>query len=227
MEGFFRNRLDAGHQLAERLEQYRGSNAFVLGLARGGVEVGYGVAKPLHLPLRALVVRKIGAPFNPEFALGAVSETGDLWLDQATIRQLGVPISYLQRESARELEVARKCRQRYPNQPDLASFLGRPVIIVDDGIAPGASAVAAVESVRNLDAAEVILATPVASRTVVEELKSRVDKLVVLLEPEPFYAVGLFYQKFGQVEDDTVIRLLHKAPLGAAISHEPVASQGK
>jgi putative phosphoribosyl transferase len=221
MERNLRDRLEAGHELAERLERYGGSDALVLGLARGGVEVAYGLTEALHLPLRALVVRKIGAPFNPELALGAVSETGATWLDTETIRQLHVPAAYLQREMERELEVARERQRRYSIGPDLASLRGRSVIIVDDGIATGASARVAVQSVRSLGAGEVILATPVASAQAVEELRPRVDDLVVLVVPEPFYAVGLFYRDFGQVDDDTVIHYLHQAQLRAIDRREP------
>jgi putative phosphoribosyl transferase len=207
----FADRLDAGRRLADALRQYVGSAAVVLGMARGGVEVGAGLAEELHLPLRALVVRKLGAPQNPELALGAVSETGVRWLDPALVRATGASEQYVERISAQEEAEARRRRQEYAVGPGLETVRGCPAIVVDDGIATGASALVAVRSVRGLDASEVILAVPVASRQAVAMLRPAVDRLVVLDTPDPFFAVGLYYRHFDQVSDAEVVRYLKAA----------------
>jgi putative phosphoribosyl transferase len=201
----FPNRLEAGRQLAEELTTYRGSDAVVIGLARGGVVVGYAVAEALGLPLQAIVVRKIGAPRNPEMALGAVSETGALWLDRLTVEETGASEQYLQAEIAARTAEARERRARYVVGSNLIMVQHRPAIVVDDGIATGATAVVAAQSVRGLGAAEVVLATPVSSSQATWLLERRVDRLVTLLTPKRFVAVGLHYEDFNQVSDEEVV----------------------
>jgi predicted phosphoribosyltransferase len=204
----FPNRLEAGRQLAEALIAYRGSDAVVFGLARGGVVVGYAVAEALGLPLQAIVVRKIGAPRNPELALGAVSETGALWLDPFTVQETGASEQYLEAETAAKQAEAKERRERYAIGPELGVVANRPAIVVDDGIATGATALVAVKSVRDLGAAGVVLATPVASSHAAWLLERRVDRLVTLATPKRFVAVGLHYEDFDQVSDEEVMRYL-------------------
>jgi putative phosphoribosyl transferase len=211
MDGGFVDRLDAGRQLAAKLEEYRGTDAVVLGMARGGVVVGFAVAQALRLPLRALAVRKVGAPGNPELAVGAVSETGVRWIDTALARATGASESYLEREVERQIAEAQRRRRAYAVGPDLSSVRGHLAIVVDDGIATGASALVAVRSVRELGASQVILATPAAAPQAVHLLQPQVDRLVTLLTPDPFMSVGLYYQDFGQVGDDEVVRYLEQA----------------
>jgi putative phosphoribosyl transferase len=213
MDDRFRDRLAAGEQLATALQEYRGSNSVVLGMARGGVAVGYAVAKSLDLALEALVVRKLGAPQNPELAIGAVSETGALWLDQNLVQATGASREYIQREVAEQVAEANRRQREYAIGPGLEVIRGRTAIVSDDGIATGASALVAVQSARNRGASTVILAVPVASRQAVRLLQPAVDQLVVLAEPDPFYAVGLYYQHFDQVTDNEVIDYLRRAAI--------------
>lgn len=207
----FVDRLDAGKALARALEEYRNSEAVVLGMARGGVEVGYAVAETLGLALEALVVRKLGAPKNPELAIGAVSETGALWLDHTTVAKTGASEEYIRREIAEQVAEAKRRQQEYASGQGLDAIRGKTAIVVDDGIATGASALVAVKSARNLGASRVVLAAPVASQQAVKSLTSLVDQLVVLAEPDPFYAVGLHYGHFHQVTDAQVISYLRRA----------------
>ncbi|MGH2449033.1 MAG: phosphoribosyltransferase family protein [Chloroflexota bacterium] len=211
MDQRFLDRVTAGERLASRLTAYRHTDSVVVGMARGGVPVGFAVAERLHLPLRALVIRKLGAPRNPELAIGAVSETGAVQLDPQVIQASGATAAYIEAEMSQEMREARRRQEEYATGPDLASIEGRTAIITDDGIATGSSAVVAVKSARDLGARTVVLAVPVASRQSIEMLEPLVDRLVVLAEPDPFLAVGLYYQDFGQVSDAEVISYLSRA----------------
>jgi predicted phosphoribosyltransferase len=208
MAGGFVDRMDAGRQLAQALAEYSNANGLVLALPRGGVVVGYAVAEALHLPLQALVVRKLGAPQNPELAIGAVSETGVQWLDGSLVRATGAGEAYIQREIAAQVVEARRRQQEYAIGPGLGAVRDRVAVLVDDGIATGATALVAARSARDLGASQVILATPVASPPAVRFLQPEVDRLVALGTPEPFVAVGLYYQRFDQVSDAEVINYL-------------------
>lgn len=207
----FADRIEAGRALAERLERYRATDAQILGMARGGVIVGLGAAEVLALPLRALVVRKLGAPHNPELAIGAVSETGQLWIDRGLVLATGATEAYLQSEIARQVEEARRREAEYAAASPSTSLAGATCIVADDGIATGASALVGVRSARDLGAARVVLATPVASPQAVSALRSEVDEMVVLATPDPFVAVGLYYTNFEQTTDAEVIRALREA----------------
>lgn len=207
----FIDRIDAGRLLASALSEYRGTAAIVTGLARGGVAVGFAVAEELDLPLQALVVRKIGAPRNPELAIGAVSETGVERLDPYIVQSTGATPDYIERAVAQEVAEARRRQQEYAVGPGLEALRGQTAMVVDDGIATGASALVAVRSVRDLGASDVVLATPVASTQAVHFLRAEVDNMVVLDTPEPFYAVGLYYEHFGQVTDAEVVHYLEVA----------------
>lgn len=211
MAAGFVDRLDAGRQLAEALDGYRDGDALVLGLARGGVVVGYAVAEALRLSLGVLVVRKLGAPNNPELAMGAVSETGVQWLDPKIARATGATESYIAREIAVQTEEARRRRQEYSVGPGLEEVRDKTAIVVDDGIATGATALVAAQSAQGLGAARVVLATPVASLQAVQLLRPEVDQLVTLEVPDPFLAVGFHYRHFGQISDQEVVRYLRLA----------------
>lgn len=211
MDGGFRDRTEAGERLVEALEEYRNGRAVVLGLPRGGVVVGAAVARAIGLPLEALVVRKLGAPTNPELAIGAVSETGVRWLDYRLVREIGATESYIQAEVERQVAEARRRQEEYRAGVGLEIVRGAPAIVVDDGIATGATALVGVQSARELGATSVVLATPVASRQASEGLRGYVDRLVVLATPDPFIAVGMHYESFGQVSDGEVVRLLAEA----------------
>lgn len=205
------DRVDAGHHLAKALSEYRDSSAVVVGLARGGVVVGYGVSEQLDLPLQALVVRKLGAPSNPELAIGAISETGVQWIDPYLVAVTAASEAYIRGAERRELTEARRRQEEYHTGPGLESIRGRPAIVVDDGIATGATAMAAVRSARELGAGRVVLAAPVASAPAAQLLRPEVDDFVALDIPDPFYAVGLYYRNFDQVSDQEVIAYLDRA----------------
>lgn len=211
MHRVFTDRLEAGRLLAQALSEYRGTDAVVLGMARGGVAVGYAVSEALHLPLQALVVRKVGSAVNPELAIGAVSETGALWLDQGLSRATGSSRNYVEAELQRQRAEAARRQQEYGVEHGLQQVQGRQAIVVDDGIATGASALVAVRSARDLGASRVVLAAPVASPQSVGMLSEAADRVVVLDRPSRFYAVGLYYRDFEQVSDAEVIRYLEAA----------------
>jgi putative phosphoribosyl transferase len=211
MNGNFVDRLDAGRRLAKELEGYRAGDAVVLGLARGGVVVGYAVARELNIPLRALIVRKLGAPRNPELALGAVSETGVRWLDESLVRATGATEEYVRREIATQMAEARRRQQEYGLGLGSEIVRDRPAIVVDDGIATGATAMVALRSARDLGASEIVLATPVASTQAVKMLQPATDRLIVVHVPDPFLAVGFHYRHFDQVTDAEVVDLLRSA----------------
>jgi putative phosphoribosyl transferase len=214
----YADRLDAGRRLVDLLEEYRDTDTIVLGLARGGIVVGFAVAEVLHLPLQAIVVRKIGAPFQPELAVGAVSETGASWIDGDIVRRLHASDEYLQKEVSGKRAEASERKRIYAVGPGLEAIRGKQVILVDDGIATGATALVAVQSARELGASKVILATPVASRQSIEFLQPRVDELAVVATPRDFFAIGQFYRHFEQVSDEEVVRYLLLAQHAATVA---------
>ena len=206
----FANRVDAGRRLAERLEGYRSPETIVLAVPRGGVVVGYEVARALNVPLDVTVPRKIGAPGQPELAIGAVGDDVVV-LDQSAISYLNVREEYLRDEIARQkAEIERRMRLYRGDKPfpDLA---GKTVILVDDGMATGATTLAAARAVRERNPGKLVLAVPVAPPESVAKLRPEVDEIVVLETPEPFFAVGSWYTIFDQTTDEEVIDLLSRA----------------
>jgi putative phosphoribosyl transferase len=209
----FRDRRAAGRQLAERLETYRERPAtVVLGLPRGGVVVAAEIAAALRLPLDVVIARKIPAPGNPELAVGAVAEGGEPWLDERSMALAAVTWDHLVREVDRQHEeIARRARL-YRRGRTLTLPPRATVIVVDDGVATGATVVAALRAVRQRAPARLVLAVPVAPPEAPDLLRPLVDELVVLATPEEFPAVGTFYDDFRQVSDDDVCRLLGHGP---------------
>jgi putative phosphoribosyl transferase len=204
----FSNRAEAGKLLATALKGAVGKDAIVLAIPRGGVTVGFEVAKALNIPLDVIVPRKIGAPNNPELAIGAVTEDGTIILDDELVRYLQVSQDYIKEESERQqLEIERRLRT-YRGDVPYSSFKNREVIIVDDGIATGYTIKAALASVRKRGAKTVVIAVPVAPTSVIEELKKEGENVVCLQTPEFFYAIGEFYEDFTQIDDEEVARLL-------------------
>ena len=209
----FKNRREAGKLLAQRLLRYHNENPVVLGLPRGGVEVAYEVALALGAPLDIIVARKLGAPRQPELAIGAVVD-GDrptAVLNQDVIQAFGVSRAYLDAIVARELAEISRRQRAYRGGESPAAIENSTVILVDDGIATGASVKAAIRGLRRKNIRRLILAVPVASRESAQELRPEVDELVCLSLPEDFVAVGAHYEDFGQTEDETVIELLGRA----------------
>jgi predicted phosphoribosyltransferase len=204
----FRDREDAGRRLARVLSKYRGApETVVLGIPRGGIVVASAIARALQLPLGVCAVHKLGAPDNPELAIGAVDDGSVLVVDDDLMQRLEVTPSALEQEIQRQRERLRRWVAERQG-PAEAVGVRRQVIITDDGIATGSTARAAVRSVRNKGAQRVILAVPVAPREAIEGLRPLVDELLCLATPEPFYAVGTFFDEWPQVTDSEVEALL-------------------
>lgn len=180
----------------------------VLAIPRGGVPVGREVAAVIDAPLDIVITRKMGAPGNPELAVGAVTEEGEMILDDELVRTLSVSSDYLKREAARQVEEIRARKKKYRDGRPYPSLKGKTVVIVDDGIATGSTIRAAAESVKKRGAATIIIAAPVAPPETVSELSKVVDRVVCLSTPDYFEAIGEFYQEFEQVEDDVVKEIL-------------------
>ncbi len=209
----FRDRADAGRRLAEALARYRDAAPLVLALPRGGVPVGFEVAKALEAQLDVLLVRKIGVPGHEELALGAVVDGVDpqVVVNENVMAMAAPPAGYLEAAKARELEEIERRRRAYRGDRPPVPVRDRTVIIVDDGIATGATVRAALRGVRQAGPARLVLAVPVAPAETVASLREECDEVVCLETPEPFYAVGLHYGDFGQTTDDEVVNLLAKA----------------
>lgn len=204
----FTDRTAAGTMLAATLAHLRSTDPLVLGLPRGGVPVAAEVARALSADLDVLVVRKIGAPGQPEYAIGAVGEDGIVVLDRRAAQAAGADDAWLARTNARlRAEVDERVR-RFRGDHPMPNVHGRTVIVVDDGLATGSTAQAAVAVLRSLDAGRIVLAVPVGARDTVERLQGLADEVVCLEQPEWFGAVGAHYEDFDQVSDDRVIDIL-------------------
>lgn len=205
----FKDRAQAGKLLAEALQKYaHHPKAVVIGLPRGGVVVAYEVARKLHLPLDIVSPRKIGAPQNPELAIGAITETGEGVFDQQLIHHLKVTPEYIQKTVDFEKQKAQKRLLMYRKGLPPRNLAGKVVLIVDDGLATGATMKAAIQSIKIEKASKIIVGVPVSPSDTLEEIREMVDEVVCLSVPPFFQAVGEFYQAFDQTEDEEVIRLL-------------------
>lgn len=203
----YKDRAEAARVLAEKLVQYRGQNPLILAIPRGAVMMGKILAEELQGELDVVLVRKIGAPGNPEYAIGAVDESGWAYLTDAA-EYLRIPHDYIEREKERQAEICRKRRQQYtPIRPPIDPA-GRIVIVTDDGLATGATMIAALHAVRTRKPAKLICAIPVAARDSLEKVRPLADSVICPLVPPNFMAVGQFYLNFSQVEDEEVERLL-------------------
>jgi predicted phosphoribosyltransferase len=209
----FRDRTDAGRQLAAALHRFRGSDPVVLALPRGGVPVAFEVAVALAAPLDLVLVRKIGAPWQPELAVAAVvdGERMEIVVNEDVVEALSLPEDYVQQKAKREVEEIERRRKAYLGGRERARIAGRTAIVVDDGIATGATVRAALRAVRRQQPSHLVLAVPVAPLDTVDSLRSEVDELVCLSTPFPFGAIGPFYADFRQVSDDEVRELLARA----------------
>jgi putative phosphoribosyl transferase len=207
----FENREDAGRRLAERLARYRDEHPVVFALPRGGVPVGYEISRSLGAPLDVFVARKLGAPGQPEFGIGAVAPGGVRVLNGNVVERLGIPADYLEMVTRRETaEVERRLRHFRGDRPE-PEVRGRTVILVDDGLATGVTARAAVEALRRLGPRHLVLAAPVCAAQTVELLGPEVDELVCLEAPPDLGAIGFWYRDFSQTSDEEVIELLERA----------------
>jgi putative phosphoribosyl transferase len=211
---FFRDRSEAGRLLAEKLTAYKDRRPVVLALPRGGVPVGLEIARTLAAPLDIVLVRKLGAPSRPELALGAVVDGPhpEIFVNRDIAEALAVADAYVQAEAERELQEIERRRALYLGGRPPLDLAGRAAIVVDDGIATGATARVALRAARRGGAAEVILAAPVAPPESAEELAGECDAAIFLDTPADFGAVGFYYGDFAQLSDDDVRRLLAEAP---------------
>lgn len=205
----FIDRQDAGKKLALELSKYKDkSNVLIIGLPRGGVVLASEVALFLHQPLDVICPRKVGAPSNQELAIGAVTETGQGYFNEPLIRALGVSPEYIKSECARQQAVAQMRLTLFRKSLAPLNFAGKTVIIVDDGLATGATMKAAIQSIKNQHAAKIVVAVPVSPADTAQEIQTMCDELVCLATPWNFQAVGQFYELFNQTEDDEVVALL-------------------
>jgi putative phosphoribosyl transferase len=205
----FKNRVHAAELLANLLTKYQNdAEAIVIGLPRGGVILAYEIAKKLGLPLDIICARKISIPHYTEFAIGAITETGDCYLDQDTINRLNISQDYLQGEIEKQSQEAARRLALYKKGQPLLELKNKTTILIDDGIATGATLKAAILAVKAKKAKKIVVATPVASPDTLKEIRAEVDEVICLVAPLFFQAVGQFYEDFSQTSDEEVIALL-------------------
>ncbi|KAA9399378.1 phosphoribosyltransferase [Haloarcula sp. CBA1130] len=204
----FENRRTAGRRLGEALRERDIVADIVLAIPRGGVPVARPVADALGAPLDIAVAKKIGAPNNPEFAIGAVAADGSVWLNTAVIERREIPRDYVASTRAEMAETARKKAQRYRSSEVSPGLTGKRVCLVDDGVATGATVRACIEQIRQADPERLVLAVPVGSPRAISELKALVDEVVCLEMPSDFRAVGQYYEQFEQVSDEEAMSSL-------------------
>lgn len=207
----YKDRQDAGQKLAKELEKYSQNKPIIIALPRGGVVVAYEIAKRLKAPLDIIIARKIGAPFNPEFGLGAISENGASTLDNEAIRHFGLTDGDVEQAINRENEVMSKKIELYRKGSIPMELKDQTVILVDDGLATGVTTKAAITSIKQSSPKRIILAVPVSPPDAINKLLKEVDEIVCLKTPDEFYAVSAYYDNFEQISDNEVINLLHKA----------------
>ncbi len=221
MSSRFSNRSEAGKALAKRLKHYAyHPDVVVLALPRGGVPVGFEIARELHSPLRVFVVRKLGVPGHEEFAMGAIASGGAAFLNRSTVEQLGISETEIEAVMDRESqEIARREREYGSNEK--LTLRDHTIILTDDGLATGSTMHAAVKAVREQKPHKIIVAIPVAPREVYSEFRNEVDEVIAVMLPQMFFAVGEWYEDFSQTTDDEVRELLGRAA-NDAVGSTPV-----
>jgi len=215
----FENRAEAGRRLADKLVEYAGRpDVLVLALPRGGVPVAFEVAQALQAPLDVFLVRKLGVPGHEELAMGAIASGGVLCLNENVIQALKPPLRVVQAVSARELEELERRERAYRGDRPALEVRGRTVILVDDGLATGSTMRAAVAAVRRLEPARLIVAVPTAAPSTCAELGPEADECICCITPDPFYAVGVWYEDFSQTTDQEVRDLLDRASVPTIVA---------
>jgi len=211
MEGIlFKDRLEAGERLAELLNDLKDEKCAVIAIPRGGVAVGYAVAIRLQAPLEVTVPRKIGAPGDPELAVGAVAEDGTIYVEESIAGVIGVGEDWIRIEAERELEEVKRRIEVYRGGKPLPKLNEYVVLIVDDGVATGATVIATARFLKKLGSKRIIIAVPVAPPEILPKLSREVDDVRCVDTPTPFFAIGQFYRNFSQLSDSEVLEYLSK-----------------
>jgi putative phosphoribosyl transferase len=210
----FKDRYDAGMQLAKKLEKYRDDpNVIVFAIPRGGVIVASVVCDLLNLPIDIVVTRKIRAPFNQELAIGAVGPTGGKILNYDAINMSGASKEYIEKEAKHKMKEVRERLKKYRGSDKYDTLSGKKALLIDDGIATGYTVIAAINFLTELDPENIILGTPVIAPDTLAEIQQRLDEVVYIISKEPFFAVGQFYEIFSQVSDVEVMKVLSRPSL--------------
>lgn len=209
----FENREEAGKRLATELTQYSDKQPIIIGLPRGGIPLGFEIAEILHAPLEVLVARKIGHPYNPEFGIGAIAEGNVRVLDKPIVNLLEISKKELDNVTNIEKEELKRRVALYRNNKPLPALKNRTVILVDDGLATGVTARAAISSIKKRKPKQLIFASPVCAYDTARELEHLVDKVICVTTPVDFAAVGLWYRSFEQVSDEEVVELLKQSKM--------------
>jgi putative phosphoribosyl transferase len=208
----FHDRREAGKVLARKLSAYANRpDVLVLGLPRGGVPVAFEVARALHAPLDVFLVRKLGVPGHEELAMGAIASWGARVLNEDVVRALRIPKDVIEKVAARETRELERRDQSYRAGRPAPNIDGRTIILVDDGLATGSTMRAAIAALRQQSPARIIVAVPVGSPEICAEFQDEADEAICAATPEPFYAVGVWYDDFSQTTDDEVHDLLKRA----------------
>lgn len=206
------NRLEAGRLLATKLSAYQHrDDVIILALPRGGVPVAYEVATALQAPLDVLIVRKLGIPQHEEFAMGAIARGGVRVLNQDVVKHYHISNATIAEIEAQERQELQRREHTYRGDRPWPALKGKQIILVDDGLATGATMRAAIEAIRKEDTAKIIMAIPVAPQQALHDFKQVVDEVVCLITPEPFYSVGQWYKSFNQTSDEDVLYLLKRS----------------
>jgi len=206
----FKDRLEAGERLAELLNDLKDEKCAVIAIPRGGVAVGYAVAIRLRAPLEVTVPRKIGAPGDPELAVGAVAEDGTIYVEESIAGVIGVGEDWIRIEAERELEEVKRRIEVYRGGKPLPKLNEYVVLIVDDGVATGATVIATARFLKKLGSKRIIIAVPVAPPEILPKLSREVDDVRCVDTPTPFFAIGQFYRNFSQLSDSEVLEYLSK-----------------
>jgi len=208
----FKNRTQAGKELARRLSKYaHREDVVVLGLARGGLTVAFEVAQALDAPLDVFIVRKLGVPGHRELAMGAIASGGVRVLNQSVINSLNIPGDQIENVAAQEQRELERREREYRGEAERLDVTGKTAILVDDGLATGASMRAAVQALRQRHPERIVVAVPAAAPSVCREFEAQVDEVICLITPEPFFGVGAWYEDFSQTTDREVRTLLDEA----------------
>jgi predicted phosphoribosyltransferase len=219
----FADRSEAGWMLVERLRGESLHDPLVLAIPRGGIEVGAALARGLGAELDVVLSRKLRAPHQPELALGAVSEGGDVYLNHFASAMTDAGDAWIESERMRQLAEIDRRRTMFRAVRPQAAISGRTVIVTDDGVATGATMIAALHTVRAAGAKEIIVAVPVGAPDRIEAIRRLCDRMICLIEPEAFWAVGQFYRDFEQVEDGRVVELLRDYGMPSTKWERPAA----